>query len=144
VTERPQTTRNRLIGIKTLPDSQMIFIDTPGIHDPRTLLGKRMVRMAHEVMSEIDLIVFMTDSGRSIGKDREILSLLQDVETPVFLLINKIDSMKKAELLPIIAEYSTVFSFREDSADIGRDRGGGRDTHRENKGQSPARSSILS
>ncbi|MBI5102742.1 MAG: GTPase Era [Nitrospirae bacterium] len=113
VTERPQTTRNRLVGIMNRPDAQIIFIDTPGIHEPKNLLGKLMVRSAREVIGDIDLVVFMTDSGSSIGADKEILALLRDLEIPVFLLINKIDAMKKAELLPIIGAYSGIFPFRE-------------------------------
>ncbi|MGC2062192.1 MAG: GTPase Era [Thermodesulfovibrionales bacterium] len=113
VTERPQTTRNRLIGIRTLPDAQIIFIDTPGIHDPKHLLGRRMVKAAQEVLKEIDLVIFMIDSEQAVAKDKEILALLKDSGSPVFLLINKIDRIKKNELLPLIETYSRLFAFRE-------------------------------
>ncbi len=113
MTQRPQTTRNRLMGVRTFPYAQIIFIDTPGIHEPQHLLGRRMVRTARDVLSEIDLVLFMTDSGAAIGRDKEILGLLRDTGSPVFLLINKIDSMKKAELLPLIDTYRTLFPFRE-------------------------------
>ncbi|MHB8880843.1 MAG: GTPase Era [Thermodesulfovibrionales bacterium] len=113
VTDRPQTTRNRLLGIKTLPDAQIIFIDTPGIHQPRHLLGRRMVHTAKEVLQEIDVVIFMTDSYKALGQDREILSSFSNTGVPVFLLINKIDVMPKAELPRIIAEYSEIRPFAE-------------------------------
>jgi GTP-binding protein Era len=113
VTDRPQTTRNRILGIKTLPDAQMIFIDTPGIHNPKHLLGRRMVTAAREVLHEIDLVLFMTDSIRFLKEDEEILASLKNSEQPVFLLINKIDEIKKTELPAIIREYSEIFSFAE-------------------------------
>ncbi|MBA4371764.1 MAG: GTPase Era [Thermodesulfovibrio sp.] len=113
VTERPQTTRNRLVGIRTLPDAQIVFIDTPGIHDPKHLLGRRMVKAAQDVLKEIDLVLFMIDPGQAVAKDKEILALLKNSGSPVFLLINKIDSIKKNELLPLIETYSRLFAFRE-------------------------------
>lgn len=113
VTERPQTTRNRLVGILTTPEAQIIFIDTPGIHDPKHLLGRRMVKAAQDVLQEIDLVLFMIDPGQAVAKDKEILALLRDSGSPVFLLINKIDCIKKNELLPLIETYSRLFAFRE-------------------------------
>lgn len=113
VTERPQTTRNRLVGIRTLPDAQIIFIDTPGIHDPKHLLGRRMVKAAQDVLTEIDLVLFMIDPEPAVAKDKEILALLRDTSKPVFLLINKIDRIKKNELLPLIETYRSLFAFRE-------------------------------
>jgi len=113
VTERPQTTRNRLVGIRTLPDAQIIFIDTPGIHDPKHLLGRRMVKAAQDVLKEIDLVLFMIDPEQAVAKDKEILALLRDSGSPVFLLINKIDRIKKNELLPLIETYRSLFAFRE-------------------------------
>lgn len=113
VTERPQTTRNRLVGIRTLPDAQIIFIDTPGIHDPKHLLGRRMVKAAQDVLKEIDLVLFMIDDEQAVAKDKEILALLRDSGSPVFLLINKIDRIKKNELLPLIETYRRLFEFRE-------------------------------
>ncbi len=113
VTERPQTTRNRLVGIRTLPDAQIIFIDTPGIHDPKHLLGRRMVRAAQDVLTEIDLVLFMIDPEPAVAKDKEILALLRESSRPVYLLINKIDRIKKNELLPLIETYRSLFAFRE-------------------------------
>lgn len=113
VTERPQTTRNKLVGIRTFPDAQIIFIDTPGIHEPKHLLGKRMVRAAQEVLQEIDIVLFMIDAERAVAKDKEIIALLKATGSPVFLLINKIDSMKKTDLLPLIDTYRALYPFRE-------------------------------
>ncbi|OGW40223.1 MAG: GTPase Era [Nitrospirae bacterium RBG_13_39_12] len=117
VTPKPQTTRNKIIGIKTFSDSQIIFIDTPGIHKPRHRLGDTMVRTAVEALSEVDVILFMVEPKESKTGDRAIIDLLKKVlhlrQTPVFLLINKIDTLKKAELLPVIGHFKELYLFTE-------------------------------
>lgn len=113
VAARPQTTRNRIMGIKNLPGAQIIFIDTPGIHEPKNQLGEVMVRSAREVLREIDLVMFLSDAGRNIGKDKDIIESLKDTGKPVFLLINKIDTVRKSDILPAIDQYSGLFPFRE-------------------------------
>ncbi len=113
VSEKPQTTRNRLLGIKNLEDAQIIFIDTPGIHTPRTLLGKTMVRSAREVLAEIDLVVFVTDPAGRMKQDEPVIEYLKDAGRPVILLINKIDLVRPPELLPLIDAYGKLFRFRE-------------------------------
>jgi GTPase len=113
VTKKPQTTRNRILGIRTSPDAQIIFIDTPGIHEPQNLLGKAMVRSAREVLREIDLVVFVTEPGPYIGKDRIVLQSMEGITKPAFLLINKIDLVQRQELLAMIDSYSGLFPFRE-------------------------------
>lgn len=113
VTEKPQTTRNRILGIKTYPDAQIIFIDTPGIHDPKNMLGKTMVRAAMEALKEIDLVVFVTEPGKFIKHDRDIVKSLLNMYKPVILLINKIDTVKKTELLAMIDNYREIYPFRE-------------------------------
>ncbi len=113
VTKRPQTTRNRILGIKTSPDAQIIFIDTPGIHEPQTLLGKAMVTSAREALREIDLVVFVTEPGAHGGKDKVVLQALEGIVKPVFLLINKIDLVQRQELLAMIDSYSSLFPFKE-------------------------------
>lgn len=113
VTEKPQTTRNRILGIKTLDDAQILFIDTPGIHRPKHMLGETMVRTATNTMNEIDLIVFVTEAELPSKPDRDIIDLLKNVNKPVILAINKIDKAKKSELLTIIDEYGKLFSFKE-------------------------------
>lgn len=113
VTPKPQTTRNRIIGIKTLPDAQIIFIDTPGIHKPRHRLGNTMVRTALEAFKEVDIILFITEPREPERGDQFIIKLLKGVNSPVFLLINKIDTIKKPELLPIINKINELYSFKE-------------------------------
>lgn len=119
VTEKPQTTRNRIIGIKNLEDGQIIFIDTPGIHKPRHKLGEFMVREAKEAIKDVDIVLLMVEpwsSKETIGihpEVKEILNLLKRVDKPVILIINKIDRIKKPELLPLIEQYSRLFNFKE-------------------------------
>ncbi len=113
VAARPQTTRNRILGIKNLPEAQIIFIDTPGIHKPKNLLGEVMVRTAREVLEEIDVVLFVAEAGRQAEKDRIIIESLARVAKPVFLIINKIDEMKKQDILPMMDRYSELFQFSE-------------------------------
>jgi GTP-binding protein Era len=77
VTEKPQTTRNRILGIKTDTNAQIIFIDTPGIHKPKNILGKSMVRAATEVLKEIDIAIFVTDPRQSVKLDRVVIESLK-------------------------------------------------------------------
>ena len=113
VAARPQTTRNRILGIKNLPGAQIIFIDTPGIHRPKNLLGEAMVNSAREALQEIDVILFVAEPGHDAGRDSMIVQSLQYIDKPVFLLINKIDSVKKPEILRIIDQYKGLLPFRE-------------------------------
>ena len=113
VTKRPQTTRNRILGIKTSTDAQIIFIDTPGLHEPRDLLGDAMVRSAKEALREIDLVVFVTEPGPFIGQDKVVAQALEGIRKPVFLLINKIDLLRRQELLAMIGSYMDIFPFSE-------------------------------
>ncbi len=115
VTPRPQTTRRRITGIRTTPDSQIIFIDTPGIHKPLHMLGEYMVREAREALKDVDLVLFMVEPRHPGIADRLIINLLRETAKgcPVMLLINKVDLVKKAELLPVIDEYRNLFPFEE-------------------------------
>ncbi len=114
VSDKPQTTRNRILGIRTLPGTQVIFIDTPGIHKPKHKLNEYMVKIALHTLDEVDIVLFMTEAGESIGGgDRYIIERLQDVRKPVFLLINKIDLVQKSSLLPLIEAYSRLYHFAE-------------------------------
>lgn len=112
-TEKPQTTRNRILGVKTSADAQIIFIDTPGIHKPKHMLGETMVRATTKVLKEIDLVVFMTEPGQSIKPDKFIIESFKNFNKPVILLINKIDKVKKTELLSMIDGYKRSFTFKE-------------------------------
>jgi GTP-binding protein Era len=113
VTPKPQTTRNRIIGIKTLPAEQIIFIDTPGIHKPRHKLGDTMVRTALGAFKEVDIILFMVEPHDTEKGDKFIIKLLEEAQTPVFLLINKIDTVKKLDLLPLIDRLKEFYPFKE-------------------------------
>jgi GTP-binding protein Era len=113
VAPKPQTTRNRIIGIKNLPDAQIIFIDTPGIHKPKHKLGETMVKTSIESLREVDIILFMVEP-QEIGRgDKFVIELLKKVQSPVFLLINKIDTIKKSDLLPLIDTFTKFYPFKE-------------------------------
>jgi GTP-binding protein Era len=114
VSDKPQTTRNRILGVKTLPGTQVIFIDTPGIHKPKHKLNQFMVKTAINTLDEVDIVLFMTEAGESIGGgDRYIIEILGKTKKPVFLLINKIDMVQKGTLLPLIDEFSRLCKFEE-------------------------------
>ncbi|MFH0933343.1 MAG: GTPase Era [Nitrospirota bacterium] len=113
VTPKPQTTRNRIIGIKNLPGAQIIFIDTPGIHKPKHKLGETMVKTTLKALREVDIILFMVEPHDPGRGDRFIIELLKRVQSPVFLLINKIDIVKKSDLLPLIDCLKEFYPFKE-------------------------------
>jgi len=113
VTPKPQTTRSRIIGIKTLPRAQIVFIDTPGIHRPVNKLGETMVKIALEAVKGVDIILLMVEPYKTDTEDRIIIHSLRNVTTPVFLLINKIDTIKKPELLPLIDHFKKIYPFKE-------------------------------
>ncbi|MBF0505502.1 MAG: GTPase Era [Nitrospirae bacterium] len=113
VTPKPQTTRNRLVGIKTLHDAQIIFIDTPGIHRPKHKLGELIVAEARKAAAEVDIILFMVEPELPGPGDKHIVAMLDDLHKPVFLVINKVDTRKKPQLLPVIDAYSGLYPFRE-------------------------------
>lgn len=113
VTPKPQTTRNRIIGIKTLPNAQIVFIDTPGIHKPRHKLGEVMMKEAWGSVKAVDLILFMVKPEVPISGDRHIIEVLRGLNKPIFLVINKIDTIKKPQLLTIIDTYTKLYHFKE-------------------------------
>lgn len=113
VSSKPQTTRNRIIGVKTLPDAQIVFIDTPGIHKPKHRLGELMVKEAKESVKEVDVVLFMAEPEEPGSGDKFIIELLKGLNKPVFLLINKIDTIKKSYVLPVIEAYNKLYSFNE-------------------------------
>ena len=114
VSDTPQTTRNRILGILTQPDAQILFLDTPGIHKPQHKLGEYMVNSARSALREVDLILFVSDVTESVGPgERFILDMLKEEQTPVVLVLNKVDLVAKDKLLPIISQYS---AFREFAA----------------------------
>lgn len=114
VTEKPETTRDKILGILTREDVQVVFVDTPGIHKPRNLLGKHMTRIAKESLLEVDLIVFILDITSGITNEDEIIfNLLKDARKPAILLINKVDLVSKSLALPLIDEASKIYEFKE-------------------------------
>lgn len=114
VSDKPQTTRNRILGILTTEDAQAVFIDTPGIHKPRHKLGAYMTRLAQKTLEEVDLVLYVVDASIPPGGGEEyILDQLQDIKTPVLLVLNKIDLIKKPELLPVIDWFQKRYSFQE-------------------------------
>lgn len=114
MSDKPQTTRNKVQGVVTTEDSQMIYIDTPGIHKPKHRLGDFMVKVAKNTLSEVDIILFMVNATEKIGPgDRFIIDLLENTKKPVFLVINKIDLVHPDELLEIIVTYQSEYQFAE-------------------------------
>ena len=115
ISDKPQTTRNRITGVAHLQRAQVVFIDTPGIHDPPKLLNEYMVRVATGVLKEVDVILWVIDASEPLTEDDErILILLQGVETPVLALINKIDLLESREnVLEIIDRVRKLRPFNE-------------------------------
>lgn len=111
-TRKPQTTRNRITGIKNAPEGQCVFIDTPGIHRAKTPLGRSLVSTAMRALSEVDIILFMVEAARRLSRDDSlVLETLSGTSTPVFLAINKIDQVSKENLLPLIDEMKELHPF---------------------------------
>lgn len=114
VSDKPQTTRNRILGVVNKPGVQMVFLDTPGIHKPMHRMNEYMVKIALATYNEVDVILLLVDATEPPGGgDRFIIDTLKEVKTPVFLLMNKVDLIEKEQLLPLIAKYSTLFPFSE-------------------------------
>ncbi|MFO7832097.1 MAG: GTPase Era [Desulfuromonadaceae bacterium] len=108
---KPQTTRNRVLGIRTTDTVQTLFLDTPGIHKARGKLNQYMVDQALSACSGVDIVLLVTDATAPGKKDDFILQILEKSQIPVVLLINKIDCIDKTELLPLIASYKDAFDF---------------------------------
>ncbi|HET6373044.1 MAG TPA: GTPase Era [Candidatus Polarisedimenticolia bacterium] len=121
VSDVPQTTRNRIRGIRTMPGGQIVVVDTPGIHKPRHTMNRWMVAEATAAIRDVDLILFMIEvepGGRPRGPDlgpgdKFVLTLLEQEKTPTFLIVNKVDRVRKHALLPLIDRLKDRFPFRE-------------------------------
>jgi len=112
--DKPQTTRNKIQGIYTDEHAQMVFIDTPGIHKPKHRLGDNMVKLAESTLNEVDAVLFMINAKEGYGKgDQYILDRLQNIDSPIFLIINKVDLIHPDELFPIIELYKDKCNFEE-------------------------------
>jgi len=114
MSDKAQTTRNKIQGVLTGQDYQMVFIDTPGIHKPKHRLGDFMVKIAESTLNEVDAIMFMIDAKEGYGRgDQYIIDRLQKVNKPVFLIVNKIDLVHPDDLLPLIDFYQKKYEFQE-------------------------------
>jgi len=114
ISDKPQTTRNRIMGVLHLPGAQLVFLDTPGIHKPKFKLNQRMVRTALNTLQEVDLILFLVEAFDAPGPgDQFIMERLKGLSIPVFLVINKIDRVKKETLIPLIEQCTRSFTFTE-------------------------------
>ena len=114
VSDKPQTTRTRVLGVRTSSDAQIIFLDTPGIHRPLHRMNVRMVDAAVQTMREVDVLGVVVDVTEPPGKgDRFVLDLLKGLTVPTILVLNKIDLVRKPRLLPIIDRYSREGLFAE-------------------------------
>jgi GTP-binding protein Era len=120
VTHKPQTTRNRIQGIVTIPKKgknsggQIVLIDTPGVHKPERTLDKRMMQEVHDALEGCDLLLFVHDATQKFGKDDALtFELVKHSRKPVILLLNKIDLIPKPQLLGVIAEFSQLHKFKE-------------------------------
>jgi GTPase len=114
VSDKPQTTRTRILGTKNYPGAQIAFVDTPGIHRPLHRMNVRMVDAAVETLREVDVVMLVHDASSRAGHGDEYVSkLLKNVEVPVVLVLNKIDRINKNQLLPIIEQMRQWFDFTE-------------------------------
>ena len=112
VADKPQTTRNRISGILNVPDAQLIFLDTPGMHNPKTPLNRAMVKAARDAIGDADLILMMVEADKPVGaQDLFLIEALAGVQAPVFLAINKTDRAEKSLLLPLMDQCRRLYDF---------------------------------
>ncbi|WP_047981464.1 GTPase Era [Ornithinibacillus contaminans] len=114
MSDKAQTTRNKIQGVLTQADAQFIFIDTPGIHKPKHRLGDFMVKIAENTLNEVDAVLFMINADEGYGRgDQYIIDRLEKVKSPVFLVVNKIDLIHPDKLFPLIEQYKDKYDFEE-------------------------------
>ena len=114
ISDKPQTTRNRILGVKHLPEGQMVFFDTPGIHKARTKLNQRMVQAALGSLEEVDLVLFLVEPDLEAGEtDLFIAEHLDKIRTPKILVMNKIDLVKKERMIPLLDFFNKKGGFSE-------------------------------
>ena len=112
--DKPQTTRNIIEGIYNDSDTQIVFVDTPGIHKPKYKLGKYLNKQAYYSIDDVDVVVFLVDAKEELGKgDLYIIEKLKEIDKPVILVLNKIDKIKKENILLKISEYKDLYNFKE-------------------------------
>lgn len=111
---KPQTTRNSIQTVLTTDEGQIVFVDTPGIHKAKNKLGEYMVNVAEKTLNEVDVVLWLVEPTTFIGAgEQHIAKQLQRVKTPVILVINKVDSVKREEILPAIAAYKDIYDFAD-------------------------------
>ena len=111
---KPQTTRNRIQTVLTTEEGQIVFVDTPGIHKAKNKLGAYMVNVAERTLNEVDVVLWLVEPSTFIGAgEQHIAQQLEKVRTPVILVMNKVDQVKREELLPCIAKYKDIYHFAE-------------------------------
>lgn len=112
MSDKPQTTRSRILCILTQEDAQVIFLDTPGVHKPKHKLGSHMAKATEGALHGVDVVVFVVDATEKMGAGEQyILKQLEKVRVPVLLAVNKIDLLRREETLPIIASYAKTYDF---------------------------------
>jgi GTP-binding protein Era len=112
-THKPQTTRNRITGIKNTEDGQFIFLDTPGIHQAKTPLNRSMVKEAVNTFADVEMLLLITEAHRAFTADDFIFRTIEGIDIPVILIINKIDLIEKEQLLPLIERLRHIYPFSE-------------------------------
>lgn len=114
VSNKPQTTRTKIIGVHTTEDSQIVFIDTPGIHKPHNKLGERMEKYIYTATQEIDVLLYVVDCNlheNEYAKEQAALEGLKKTDVPVILVVNKVDTVEKVKVLPVIDRLSQLYEF---------------------------------
>lgn len=114
ISDKPQTTRNKIQLVYTTPEYQIVFLDTPGVQMPKNKLGEYMLKMSKSTLEEVDVITFMVDDSMETGKlDNYIIEELRTINTPIILLINKIDKLSKEDIFKLIVKYDKMDLFQE-------------------------------
>lgn len=112
VSAKPQTTRNAILAIETTDDYQLVFVDTPGVHKPKTKLGEYMNKVVTDTITDVDAALMVADAGRPVGEqEKSIIAQLKERKIPTVLILNKTDITEKEKILPVMAEYSAMYDF---------------------------------
>lgn len=118
VTPKPQTTRNRILGVVNAEDHQIVLLDTPGLHKSRVPLNQEMVRIAMDSLAEVDVVLFLVDISLPLPEklkeqqEKELAAVLQHVPCPAIMVLNKVDLLEKEKILPMIAAYASLYPFK--------------------------------